>query len=393
MLPPKSNWIEFSNVVEKLNFMKKYNLISPTVSSPKALIYSGGFVPAPVPCILRGYVSERILVIELNGELHCINTSCLAEMQPGFSSLLAPEAYIVLDLETTGLNRKQDKIIEFAAVKYQNGQEIDVLDTLVNPEQSIPPSAVAVSGITDLDVLSAPTIDDVFPAIHNFLSDFPLVVHNKSFDIPVLKALYEKRGLVLDNQVIDTLALARKAYPDLPSHKLETLKDYLGIQISTSHRALPDVYATATLFKKSLSQLFALKTASEQSAPAASPEPVPHMPRFEKTPRLRDIHPTSDHIDPTGPLFGKRIVFTGALNMPRVEAMQLAVNCGAILMSTVSKRTDFLIVGIQDELLVDESGKSTKEKMARSLNDAGEAQIKLLNEEQFLNMTKNEVTI
>ena len=109
--------------------------------------------------------------------------------------------------------------------------------------------------------------------------------------------------------------------------------------------------------------------------------------------RPADIQRNVDSVDESNPLFGKTIVFTGQLSMERTEAMQLAVNCGAVVKSAVSRKTNYLVVGVQDKALVGDDGMSTKEEKAYALNTSGAANINILSEEVFLKLAKGEVTV
>ena len=88
--------------------------------------------------------------------------------------------------------------------------------------------------------------------------------------------------------------------------------------------------------------------------------------------------------DPQNPLFGKNVVFTGDLSIPRGQAAAAAALLGASVKSGVSKKTDFLIVGKQEAALVGADGHSGKELKARQLNETGAAQITILDEPSYL---------
>ena len=74
--------------------------------------------------------------------------------------------------------------------------------------------------------------------------------------------------------------------------------------------------------------------------------------------------------------------------MNRVEAMQIAVNSGAIIRTDVSRKTDYLIVGMQDKALVGDDGMSSKEEKAYALNAEGKASIRIIDEAEFLRLAQ-----
>lgn len=132
--------------------------------------------------------------------------------------------YVVLDLETTGLNCAYNRVIEFGAVRVENGLVTESLDILINPGCSIPKKIVEITGITDKMVEKQPTISEVFPKILSFLGDAILVTHNATFDISFLQHELIRCGREqLKNPVIDTLALSRYLFPESRAHRLGNL--------------------------------------------------------------------------------------------------------------------------------------------------------------------------
>ena len=96
------------------------------------------------------------------------------------------EIEIVLDTETTGLDYTRERIIEFAAVRLENGKIKDEFQTLINPHQHIRKSSIAVHGITQDMVEDAPTEEEALPKILEFIGDYPIVAHNVIFDYSFL---------------------------------------------------------------------------------------------------------------------------------------------------------------------------------------------------------------
>lgn len=106
-----------------------------------------------------------------------------------------------------------------------------------------------------------------------------------------------------------------------------------------------------------------------------------------------DITRTVDFIDKSNPLYGKNIVFTGELEMSRSEAMQIAVNKGAIVKTSVSKKVQYLVIGQQDKSIVGENGLSSKEEKAIAINSIGDVHIEMITEQQFLSLANGEVFV
>lgn len=253
MVPIRGEWIPFSSVEEKLEYFRMWGLIPPKSKTLRPIMVVDGYFGAPEPCEVVGYKDKYSAVIELPDGYHAIFGEYLAEMQPEamqklprgmcFAEIL--QDYIVLDIETTGFSRTDNEIIEFAAVRYKYGKEIDHYHTLIQPRSPIPLSVTALTGINMSDVVDAPFIEDVSRDIINFISNLPIIGHNGiSFDFPFLSAQLK---VDLDNPKIDTLYMARKAFPLLKSHKLEYLKGALALTDGPSHRALDDVRTTNSL--------------------------------------------------------------------------------------------------------------------------------------------------
>ena len=158
---------------------------------------------------------------------------------------IADSTFCVLDLETTGLSFRTEKITEIGIMKVKNGEVIDSFSTFVNPEKPIPPKVVEVTNITDDMVKDAPKIDEIFPKMLEFIGeDSILVAHNADFDIGFLKYNAKQLGYTLENTYLDTLRLAKLLFPEFKRYKLGLIADKLGIVVEVAHRALDDVDTT-----------------------------------------------------------------------------------------------------------------------------------------------------
>ncbi|MCL6603051.1 MAG: PolC-type DNA polymerase III [Paenibacillus sp.] len=158
---------------------------------------------------------------------------------------LKTATYVVFDIETTGLSITRNNITELAAIKMQDGQEIDRYSTFVNPHEKIPYHIQQLTNITDEMVRDAP---DLEPVLHKFVEfigeDSILVAHNARFDMGFIQASLIKLGLPqLTNPSLDTLELARLLYPSMKNHRLNTLADKYKVLLESHHRAIDDTIA------------------------------------------------------------------------------------------------------------------------------------------------------
>ena len=163
--------------------------------------------------------------------------------------------YCVLDIETTGLSYRTEKITELGAIKIKNGEVIDTFECFVNPEKPIPQKVVEVTHITDDMVKDARTIKEILPEFLEFMGDSVLIAHNADFDIGFLKHNAEELGYKLDNTYIDTLRLAKDLFPEYKKYKLGIIAEKLGIVVEVAHRALDDVKTLVEVFKIMLKML------------------------------------------------------------------------------------------------------------------------------------------
>lgn len=157
--------------------------------------------------------------------------------------------YIVVDLETTGLNPKLDKIIEIGAVKVKNGQIESVYETFVNPGKTIPSRIIEITGINDEMVEDAPYIEDVIWKFTEYTEDLILIGHNLIFDYSFLKSNAVNNKLSFERKGIDTLKIARTHLSDLESRRLDYLCKYFGIVDENHHRAVNDARVTKELYE------------------------------------------------------------------------------------------------------------------------------------------------
>jgi len=149
------------------------------------------------------------------------------------------EKLIFVDLETTGANPIVDRITEIGIVEVQ-GEQVARWSTLVNPQVPIPPFIQNLTGITDAMVASAPVFEDLAEALLERLRGGLFIAHNARFDYGFLRNAFKAAGLSLRADVLCTVKLSRRLYPEEPKHNLDVLIQRHQLQADGRHRALAD---------------------------------------------------------------------------------------------------------------------------------------------------------
>ena len=162
--------------------------------------------------------------------------------------------YIAFDLETTGLDPKDDSVIEFSAVLFEDGEVKETLSFLCDPEIDIPPEIELITGITQDMVKGKPNFKERLTEVIDFLDKIPLVGHNIGFDISFLKEYFKRnkelRKKRITNRLYDTFLLSQAFYFYLNDHKLTTVSEYCGVSSKGAHRAEVDAINAGRIFTK-----------------------------------------------------------------------------------------------------------------------------------------------
>lgn len=155
-------------------------------------------------------------------------------------------AFVAFDLETTGLSSYDDEIIEIGAVKVAQGSIVETFSQLIKPKNPIPQSATNINHITNDMVKDMPSIEDVLPDYFAFIGDLPCVAHNARFDMDFLSCAAFVTG-IKDKQIAcaDSLSISRTYWRNLSNHKLATMADVVGYDLTNAHRAVDDAIAVA----------------------------------------------------------------------------------------------------------------------------------------------------
>lgn len=158
-------------------------------------------------------------------------------------------AVVVLDLETTGGNPETDEIIEIGAIRLSGDGANGEFQSLVDPGRELPEGIVALTGITTEMLAGAPSPAAALTALHGFIGDSTVAIQHAPFDLGFLRPRLAKLGLPFENQVVDTVQLARRALPDVQRRGLDALINAFGVAPVTRHRALEDARATAEVLR------------------------------------------------------------------------------------------------------------------------------------------------
>jgi CBS domain-containing protein len=238
--------------------------------------------------------------------------------------LIALDA-VALDTETTGLDARNARLIQIAALPLVAGRMRleDRFERLLNPGMPIPKAAIEVHGITDPMVAKAPPFAEIAGNLEAYIGRAILIGYAIGYDVTVLEREYSLAARAVPRfRALDVRTLARLAAPSLADYSLEALCEWLEVKISGRHTALGDARAAGEVFlalipllrAKSIRTLAEAETASRAMAerdasaaggylPAAQApvDSAPVLARIDSFPyrhRLRDVMSTPPVLAP-----------------------------------------------------------------------------------------------
>ena len=337
------------------------------------------------------------------GSVSWLNANFKSQKRDKGNSLLDfPANYTVIDIETTGLDPHFDSIIEVGAIKVVNNSIESTFSSLIKP-----PAIEYDEEYDDCDFLSddngnkyyyvdnyisslthitnemldtAPEAQDVLNDFAIFISDDILVGHNVNFDVNFLyDNLLKYCDYKLTNDFVDTLRLCRRLHKDLPHHGLSDMVDFYNIDTSSAaHRSLSDCTTTNKLYEKLYNSMLDQFESLDNFKLS--------LKRKRKKLDANSITTSNETFNTLHPLYQKVCCFTGKLeNLPRKDAMQLVVDLGGIVANSVTKKTNYLILGNNDYCPTIKDGKSRKQKKAEDLKLSGQ-DIDIISENTFYEM-------
>ncbi|MFJ3617609.1 DEDDh family exonuclease [Streptomyces iakyrus] len=248
--------------------------------------------------------------------------------------------WAVLDVETSGLVARRDRVLSVAVVVLgPDGEQTEEFSTLLDP--GCDPGPVHVHGLTAERLRGAPVFDQVAPRIAEMLRDRVLVAHNAQFDYDFLAHEFARAGAALPvARRLCTLALNRRVDPPTEDLRLGTLAAHYGVPQVRAHDALDDTRVLAGVLRASLREAARL----ELPLPFVSCPPR-QDPRFApRTPKTPCAYRNPGRPEPGGPLVqGMKVAITGETLTPRAELERQAAEAGLNVMASVSRHTSALV--------------------------------------------------
>ena len=168
--------------------------------------------------------------------------------------------FLALDFETTGLDSRIGRVVEIGAIRFSIGGDHCIeeasLSCLINPGMPIPHHARSIHGISDNDVIGAPTFGEVANSLISLSDGAVVVAHNVRFDLSFLDAELSRLGKARPEvKTEDTVALSKRAFPGRASYRLGAIASALGIDTGSAHRALDDARTCMLLYLACVLQL------------------------------------------------------------------------------------------------------------------------------------------
>jgi DNA polymerase-3 subunit epsilon len=194
---------------------------------------------------------------------------------------------IIFDTETTGLDPREDRVIEIGGVELVNSFPTGrTFHVYINAQgRPVHPDAQAVHGISDADLADKPTFPEVADSFLEFIDGARLVAHNATFDISFINAEFARLGLppIGPERIVDTLALARRKHPMGPN-SLDALCKRYGIDNSrrTKHGALLDSELLAEVYVELIGGKQAALVLETTASPVAGPAEIVETTVFQR---------------------------------------------------------------------------------------------------------------
>lgn len=156
--------------------------------------------------------------------------------------------HVIVDLETTGVNAKSDRITEIAIIDITGGR-LDEWSTLINPGVPISSFITSLTGIDDKKVKKAPSFTSIADEVLARLGGKTVIAHNAPFDYGFLREEFGRAGIKYEAETFCTLKISRRLYPQYSQHNLDSIIARHRIVLESRHRALDDARAVYLFLK------------------------------------------------------------------------------------------------------------------------------------------------
>lgn len=298
--------------------------------------------------------------------------------------------FITIDFETATSDR--DSPCEIGLTFVKENQIVDVKSWLIRPMyEEFDYFNMLIHGIRPEHVLNEPDFKSLWTDIHPLVEGQFLIAHNAGFDFSVLRRTLEAYKIPFPSlEYACSYIFSKKVWPGLPAYDLKSLCKLNSIPLQ-HHRAAADSEATAHLALRAF-QLAGISKKEDLSDKLRTtigrifeggynPSLTKRVRQYRNVEKI--VGDPTKH-NPESIFYGRSVVFTGALSaMVRSQAQQAIADVGGLIKGSVSKATDFLIVGQQDYRVVGEDGMSSKQERAISLIENG-SELEIISEDDFL---------
>ncbi len=278
------------------------------------------------------------------------------------------DTFLAIDLETA--NADMASICQIGIATFQNNKLIKEWSSLVDPEDFFDEINISIHGITEDTIRGAPTLPEIYPEIQSVLNDVICVSHTHFDRVSLNRALQEYSLEPLNVQWLDSAKVARRTWEEIAykGYGLANVCQLVGYEFQ-HHDALEDAKACGEVLLAAINK----SGIDLNSWLARSAQPI----------RGGSYSTIALEGNPEGELYGQTVVFTGALSLPRREAAALAAKAGCAVTSSVTKKTNYLVVGDQDITKLAGKKKSSKHLKAEQLILSGQP-IRILKESDFM---------
>ena len=298
--------------------------------------------------------------------------------------------FVAIDFETA--NSKRSSACALGLVVVEQGIIKEKRYWLIKPsELYFDPFNVYIHGITEEDVRNEPEFPEVWAQAKAYLDGNLVFAHNASFDMSVLRYVFNEYGITYPELTYScTRLLAKKTWPGLINYKLSTIAEYLGI-VFQHHNAVEDARACGEIAIKAFHNLSCgtIDDINEEfSIKSGRLFPGGYLPAGEKggSSNPCNLVAATTEFDVNHHFYRKTIVFTGTLkSLARKDAMQRVVNVGGSCANNVTQETNYLVVGIYDYSRLRNGNKSSKLTKAEALIAKG-FNLEIITEHEFLEL-------